>query len=235
MIRKRSFVGTPEYVSPEILSDKDEPSSAYVFPSASSEGGYVELTRVEIARSDYWAFGCVLYQIIAGQPPFKARTDYLMFQQILQLDYQFPQGFPSAARDLIEKLLVSRVSFVVHLRDNYLMINNVSNQVLDPEQRLTVDAIKNHRFFTESPSMDFDTIWTIDPPPIETGLTKPRLEQKGEFVLVGEFDGEENDEQDGAEDEDGDDEREGAYSAEHYQDVGSNNQVTSRTEPATKW
>lgn len=58
-------------------------------------------------RSDYWGFGCILYQILAGRPPFQARTEYLMFQKIVNLEYEFPLGFPVEAKDLVEKLLVS--------------------------------------------------------------------------------------------------------------------------------
>lgn len=48
--RKNSFVGTAQYVSPELLTDKP------VTPSA-----------------DLWAFGCIIYQMISGLPPFRAR------------------------------------------------------------------------------------------------------------------------------------------------------------------
>ena len=48
--RKNSFVGTAQYVSPELLTDKP------VCPS-----------------SDLWAFGCIIYQMIAGLPPFRSR------------------------------------------------------------------------------------------------------------------------------------------------------------------
>ena len=44
--------------------------------------------------------------MIAGQPPFKAASEYLTFKKIVRLDYAFPPNFPPAARDLIERLLV---------------------------------------------------------------------------------------------------------------------------------
>lgn len=48
--RKNSFVGTAQYVSPELLTDK---SASY--------------------SSDLWALGCIIYQMISGLPPFRSR------------------------------------------------------------------------------------------------------------------------------------------------------------------
>lgn len=48
--RKNSFVGTAQYVSPELLTDK---SALY--------------------GSDLWAIGCIIYQMISGLPPFRSR------------------------------------------------------------------------------------------------------------------------------------------------------------------
>ncbi|KAI2626838.1 kinase-like domain-containing protein [Xylaria nigripes] len=99
--RAASFVGTAEYVSPELLTNKNA-----------------------CKASDLWAFGCIIYQMLAGRPPFKAGSEYLTFQKIVNLEYEFPLGFPSSARDLVERCLV-----------------------LDPAQRLTIEHIKNHEFF----------------------------------------------------------------------------------------
>ncbi|KAI4156131.1 MAG: hypothetical protein LQ340_000502 [Diploschistes diacapsis] len=99
--RAVSFVGTAEYVSPELLTEKNAGKA-----------------------SDLWAFGCIVYQLLAGRPPFKAANEYLTFQKIVALDYTFPKGFPPVARDLVERLLV-----------------------LDPSRRLTIDHIKSHEFF----------------------------------------------------------------------------------------
>ena len=99
--RASSFVGTAEYVSPELLTDKNA-----------------------CKASDLWAFGCIVYQLLAGRPPFKAGNEYQTFQKIVALDYEFPRGFPEVARDLVERLLV-----------------------LEPQRRLTIEHIKNHQFF----------------------------------------------------------------------------------------
>jgi 3-phosphoinositide dependent protein kinase-1 len=99
--RAQSFVGTAEYVSPELLTDKNA-----------------------CKASDLWAFGCIIYQLLAGRPPFKAGNEYQTFQKIVGLDYSFPDGFPPHAKDLVERLLV-----------------------LDPLTRLPMEHIKNHAFF----------------------------------------------------------------------------------------
>ncbi|KAI8060445.1 kinase-like domain-containing protein [Gongronella butleri] len=79
----RSFVGTAEYVSPELL--RSEPT---------------------VQEADWWAFGCVIFQMLTGKSPFKAATDYLIFQKIKNLDYDFPEGFDPSAKDLVQKLLL---------------------------------------------------------------------------------------------------------------------------------
>jgi 3-phosphoinositide dependent protein kinase-1 len=99
--RAASFVGTAEYVSPELLTSKSA-----------------------CKASDLWAFGCIIYQLLAGRPPFKGGSEYLTFQKIVNLEYEFPPGFPPAARDLVERCLV-----------------------LDPARRITTEHIKNHEFF----------------------------------------------------------------------------------------
>ncbi|KAL8685487.1 MAG: hypothetical protein Q9218_007732 [Villophora microphyllina] len=81
--KANSFVGTAEYVSPELLRDK-----------------------TACKASDLWALGCIIYQLLAGRPPFKAANEYLTFQKILNLEYGFPSDFPEVARDLVERLLV---------------------------------------------------------------------------------------------------------------------------------
>ncbi|KAH8148727.1 uncharacterized protein LAJ45_07070 [Morchella importuna] len=90
-----------EYVSPELLTYK-----------------------AACKASDLWAFGCIVFQLLSGRPPFKAGNEYQTFQKIVNLEYEFPKGFPPVAKDLVERLLV-----------------------LDPAKRLSIEHIKNHEFF----------------------------------------------------------------------------------------
>ena len=137
--RANSFVGTAEYVSPELLTDKKA-----------------------CKPSDLWAFGCIIYQLLAGRPPFKAGNEYLTFQKIVALDYKFPAGFPALARDLVERLLV-----------------------LDPSSRLSIEHIKNHEFF-EGITWG-RSLWRQKAPklkpynPSSAELKKPQIQPSGEI------------------------------------------------------
>ncbi|XP_041986221.1 3-phosphoinositide-dependent protein kinase 1 [Aricia agestis] len=133
--RKISFVGTAQYVSPDLLQN-----------------------RVDTRASDLWALGCIIYQMISGLPPFRASTEFLTFQKILKMDYEFPEGFPSDAKDLVEKLLV-----------------------LDHTKRLgatdgdTYDSIRNHPFFE---GIDWDNLFEQTPPTISPYLPGGTFEEE---------------------------------------------------------
>lgn len=136
--RKNSFVGTAQYVSPELLTD-----------SAATNA------------SDLWALGCILYQMISGLPPFRAGSEYLIFQKILKLDYEFPEGFSEDAKDLVEKLLV-----------------------IDAQQRLGMSdvvpykSIREHKFFAD---LDFKNLGS---PPRIRGCV-PNVGVSGERYNIG--------------------------------------------------
>jgi len=80
----KSFVGTADYVSPEVLT--------------SSQASY---------GVDLWALGCIIYHMLEGRPPYKADTEYLTFQKVLKREFVMPSHFSPAAKDLINRLLVS--------------------------------------------------------------------------------------------------------------------------------
>lgn len=125
--KANSFVGTAQYVSPELLSEK-----------------------VCYKSSDLWALGCIIYQLLAGRPPFRAANEYLIFQKIIKLEYTFPEGFLLEPKDLVSNLLV-----------------------LDPKKRLGCDdmggfeTLKSHTFYK---GVDFENLHKTDPPKLKLYL-----------------------------------------------------------------
>ncbi|RLN89444.1 hypothetical protein BBJ28_00013822 [Nothophytophthora sp. Chile5] len=77
-----SFVGTPEYMPPETINNKD-PTYA----------------------SDSWALGCIIYQLLTGETPFSGGSAYLTFLRVQDGSYHAPEYLSDEAKDLIAKLL----------------------------------------------------------------------------------------------------------------------------------
>ncbi|XP_025163195.1 3-phosphoinositide-dependent protein kinase 1 isoform X2 [Harpegnathos saltator] len=123
--RRGSFVGTAQYVSPELLIEK----------------------RASRA-SDLWALGCIVYQMVAGLPPFRSRSEYMIFQKILKLEYEIPDGFCELARSLVSQLLVLEPSGRLGAQD---------------EHGAGYPSIRAHPFFE---GVDFETLHEQTPPPI---------------------------------------------------------------------
>ena len=80
---KGSFVGTEDYVSPEVIGNQ-EPTFA----------------------TDLWSLGVIIYQFFTGKTPFKGTTPFYTFENIQACSYQMPASVPEAAQDLIRRLLV---------------------------------------------------------------------------------------------------------------------------------
>jgi protein-serine/threonine kinase len=81
--RRGSFVGTAEYVSPELLK----------YNTCGFE-------------SDVWAIGCILYQFFTGSPPFKGGTEYLTFEKIINVDFAYHTALPQEVCNIIDSILV---------------------------------------------------------------------------------------------------------------------------------
>lgn len=80
--RRNSFVGTAQYVSPEMLKN-----------------------RLASNKSDLWALGVIIYQMVTNIMPFNAPTEYLIYQKIQNLDYKFTENFDLNAKDLVSSLI----------------------------------------------------------------------------------------------------------------------------------
>lgn len=77
------LVGTAEYMSPEMLQGN----------------GYGLAT-------DFWAFGCIIYEMLTGHPPFMNSSKPILYRLIKYTDPKLDYTFLSAeAVDLLTKLL----------------------------------------------------------------------------------------------------------------------------------
>lgn len=54
---------------------------------------------------DWWSFGVLLFEMMAGYPPFYDEEITCTYKKILSAKYTFPSYFSAAARDLLRKLL----------------------------------------------------------------------------------------------------------------------------------
>jgi serine/threonine protein kinase len=86
--RKKSFVGTPEYMAPEVVNNNPE-------------RGYA---------ADLWALGVMIYQLATGKLPFKDNSDYLTFLKTLEGKFDIPADLDKNVIDIITRLLVANPS-----------------------------------------------------------------------------------------------------------------------------
>lgn len=133
--RRITFCGTAEYISPEMLL-----------------GNEISYT------SDYWALACIIYYLITNTSPFNSKSQYLVFQNIKNLNVDFTK-IPNEAADLLKKIFLK-----------------------NPEERLgykTIDDIMSHEFFITNEGINATEFILSESIPLKRSLiTKSRIQAK---------------------------------------------------------
>uniref|UniRef100_A0A674CCR4 Serine/threonine-protein kinase PLK n=1 Tax=Salmo trutta TaxID=8032 RepID=A0A674CCR4_SALTR len=95
-------------------------------------------------ESDIWSLGCVMYTLMCGNPPFETLDLKETYKCIKEVKYNLPSTLSPAAQKLISSILQK-----------------------NPSDRLTLDQILNHQFFTKA--------FTPDKLPPSSCVTVPEL------------------------------------------------------------
>ncbi|XP_073505171.1 serine/threonine-protein kinase 36 [Phyllobates terribilis] len=121
----RSIKGTPLYMSPELV-----------------------LERPYDHRSDLWALGCIVYELLVGTPPFYTHSIFQLVSIITQQPVRWPRGVSAELKDFLQGLLTK-----------------------DPALRLSWPGLLTHPFIK-------DRVIVLDDSSLSSPFTSPLTEEQ---------------------------------------------------------
>ena len=123
IVKKQKFVGTSEYMPPETIKNN--------FPI----GEY----------SDIWSLAIILFQILTGNTPFRDKSDYLIFQNILNGKFN-------------DETIYNIDENAANLIENILLVNPKKRLGYDHNCGYNYNVLKNHPFFKIDSKFDINKI-----------------------------------------------------------------------------